>query len=82
MATDVKAGLVSVAAALARYGVAVSARGEVDTVRTEQARGAAERRDRSDEFDFGPVPDTAQLAQRIADERREFDAWMAAESRA
>jgi N-methylhydantoinase B len=83
VATDVKAGLVSVQAAREHYGVAVSARGEIDTAATEQARDEArDGIDRSDEFDFGPVPGKAQLAERIADERKEFDAWMAAESRA
>jgi N-methylhydantoinase B len=83
VATDVKAGLVSVQAAREHYGVAVSARGEIDTAATEQARDEArDGIDRSDEFDFGPVPGKAQLTERIADERKEFDAWMAAESRA
>jgi N-methylhydantoinase B len=83
VATDVRAGLVSVQAAREHYGVVVSERGEIDAGATEQAR-EQERDgvDRSDEFDFGPVPGKEQLAQRIADERREFDAWMAAESRA
>jgi hypothetical protein len=61
------------------HGVVVSPRGEIDAAVTEQARDGV---DHSDEFDFGPVPDKAQLTQRIADERRDFDAWMAAESRA
>jgi N-methylhydantoinase B len=82
VATDVRAGLVSVEAARQHYGVVVSARGEIDAAATEQARGLAQDgRDRSDEFDFGPVPDKARLTERIADERREFDSWMAAESR-
>ena len=83
VATDVRAGLVSVDAARSAYGVVVSERGEIDAPATEQAREQArDDVDRSEEFDFGPVPDKAQLTERIADERREFEAWMAAESRA
>jgi N-methylhydantoinase B len=82
VATDVRAGLVSVDAARSAYGVVVSKRGEIDAQATEQARERArDGVDRRDEFDFGPVPDKAQLTRRIADERRDFDAWMAAESR-
>jgi len=82
VALDVKSGLVSIEGALKAYGVVVSARGEVDEDATAQAR--ARRRDvpGEDEFDFGPLPGRQLLARRIADERREFDAWMAAESRA
>jgi hypothetical protein len=36
----------------------------------------------ADAFDFGPLPGREELARRIADERRDFDAWIAAESRA
>jgi hypothetical protein len=83
VATDVKAGLVSVRAARAHYGVVVTSRGEIDAAATEQARDHdRDGVDRSDEFDFGPVPGKEQLTERIADERKEFDAWMAAESRA
>jgi hypothetical protein len=34
------------------------------------------------EFDFGPLPEKEQLAARIAQERRDFDAWMNKETRA
>ncbi len=82
VATDVRAGLVTVAAAREHYGVVVSATGEVDAAATAAARqpaGAAAAT--GEQFDFGPLPDRAELARRIADERRDFDAWLAADSR-
>ena len=84
VAVDVRAGLVSVEAAAADYGVVVSAAGEVDEPATTarraelgNARGSVE----PGGFDFGPLAGREELSARIADERREFDAWMAAESR-
>ncbi|MBV9819688.1 MAG: hydantoinase B/oxoprolinase family protein [Solirubrobacterales bacterium] len=83
VATDVRAGLVSVAAAREVYGVVVDERGEIDASATRDARASHEPgTDPPLEFDFGPVPETPVLARRIADERREFDSWMARESRA
>ena len=85
VATDVRAGLVGVASAEADYGVVVSARGEVDAAATSARRerlGAQRGAVDPEGFDFGPLPERGVLARRIADERREFDAWMAAESRA
>jgi N-methylhydantoinase B len=83
VSVDVRAGLVSVEAALEHYGVAVSRRGEVDETATaaarEQARSA---RGEVAEFDFGPLPEREALRSRIADERRDLDAWRASESRA
>ena len=82
VAVDVRAGLVSVAAAEADYGVVVSTAGEVDAAATaarrdelSTARGPLDPTG----FDFGPLPERAALARRIADERRDFDAWMTAE---
>jgi N-methylhydantoinase B len=81
VATDVRAGLVSVGAAKAENGVVVSATGEVDAAATEAAR-AALRADRPEtqQFDFGPVPPVDELREQIAAERREFDARLARES--
>ena len=83
VAVDVRAGLVSVEAAGSQYGVVVSRSGEVD----ESATTAGRERTRAGrgevpEFDFGPLPEKATLRAQIADERRDFDAWMAAEGRA
>jgi N-methylhydantoinase B len=60
----------------------VSARGEVDEGATTDTR-AQIRSDRGEvaEFDFGPLPGRSDLTDRIADERRDFDAWMTDESR-
>ena len=82
VAADVRAGLVSVEAARAHYGVVVSRAGEVDEPATAAAREqAGPGRAEAPEFDFGPVPEREELVRQIADERREFDAWMSAESR-
>jgi N-methylhydantoinase B len=81
VATDVKAGLITVEAARADYGVAVSRQGVVDDAATADLRSDHPTDvDRSEEFDFGPLPDMPELAEQIAGERRDFDAWMAAES--
>jgi N-methylhydantoinase B len=82
VAYDVRSGLVTVDAAKEQYGVVVSARGEVDEGATAEARGQIHSsRGEVDEFDFGPLPDRSELTDRIADERRDFDAWMTDESR-
>ena len=77
-AADVHAGLVSVEAAAAEYGVIVSREGEVDAEATEraQARMRSERED-PPEFDFGPLPSMERLGEQIAEERRTFDARLA-----
>jgi N-methylhydantoinase B len=83
VAVDVRAGLVSVKAARSHYGVVVSRTGEIDEAATAAARNdAPPGNGGADEFDFGPLPAPRELAARIADERRDFDAWMATESRA
>ncbi len=81
VATDVRAGLVTVAAAREHYGVVVSAAGEVDAAATGAAREQTGTAATGEQFDFGPLPDHAELARRISDERRDFDAWLAAERR-
>jgi N-methylhydantoinase B len=80
-ATDVRAGLVSVEAAAEDYGVIVSASGEVDEKATEAAQEKLRQsRGAKQEFDFGPVPEPAELASQIAAERRDFDAALAGEA--
>jgi N-methylhydantoinase B len=80
-AADVHAGLVSVEAAKAEYGVIVSADGVVDEAATERERERirAERPEPA-EFDFGPVPSMETLASQIAEERASFDARLAGRS--
>jgi N-methylhydantoinase B len=79
VATDVHAGLISVEIAKRDYGVIVSADGEVDNDATEAARAKArDSREEKKEFDFGPLPSPSELSKQIAEERREFDASLAA----
>ncbi len=80
-AADVHAGLVSVQAAGAEYGVVVSADGEIDHEGTERERDRI-RGERPDppEFDFGPVPSMEKLGEQIAEERASFDARLAGRS--
>jgi N-methylhydantoinase B len=83
VAADVRAGLVTVEAARDQYGVVVSARGDIDESATTALREkATAERAEPPEFDFGPLPEKEQLAARIAQERRDFDAWMNEETRA
>ena len=80
VAVDVRAGLVSMEAARAEYGVVVSAGGEVDETATEALREEMRAsRDEPPLFDFGPLPEHEELRRQIAAERRDFDATMAAE---
>lgn len=81
VAADVRAGLATVQAARDRYGVVVSRTGAVDEAGTESARESARASRELTEFDFGPLPDKEALTERIAEERRAFNAWMADESR-
>ena len=75
---DVRSGLVSVDAARSEYGVVVSARGEVDQAATEQLRAElSAARGEVSQFDFGPLPEPAELRKQIAEERRDFDAAVA-----
>jgi N-methylhydantoinase B len=73
VATEVRRGLVSEAAAASEYGVVVRD-GAVDEAATEQRREET-RQTRPDlaEFDYGPLPDTDELEAQIAAERRKFD---------
>ncbi|MEF8789074.1 MAG: hydantoinase B/oxoprolinase family protein [Haloarculaceae archaeon] len=74
VAREVRRGLISGAAAEEEYGVVLDEDGTVDGAATEDRRSEI-RADRDDlaEFDYGPLPDEADLAERIAEERREFD---------
>jgi N-methylhydantoinase B len=73
VATEVRRGLVSEAAAAEEYGVVVTD-GSVDEAATEARReDMRETRDDLDEFDYGPLPDDDDLEAQIAAERREFD---------
>jgi N-methylhydantoinase B len=73
VATEVRRGLISEAAAEDEYGV-VLADGTVDEAATETKRAdLRERREEPPEFDYGPLPDYDELAEQIAEERRAFD---------
>ena len=74
VAREVRRGLISETAAEEEYGVVLDEDGTVDGAATEDRRSEI-RADRDDlaEFDYGPLPDEADLAERIAEERREFD---------
>ncbi|MFC6769447.1 hydantoinase B/oxoprolinase family protein [Natrinema soli] len=74
VAEEIRQGLVSTEAAREEYGVIVSEDGTVDRAATEEARETGrDERDELEEFDYGPLPEEAELAERIAAERREFD---------
>jgi N-methylhydantoinase B len=81
VATDVRAGLITVQTAHDDYGVVVSAGGELDadatTAAREQIRTTREPRP---DFDFGPLPPVDELRRNIADERRTFEAALARET--
>ena len=74
VATEVDQELVSKEAASSEYGVVLRDDGAVDEAATEQRRETL-RADREElaEFDYGPLPDDDELADRIAAERRAFD---------
>ncbi|WP_254762624.1 hydantoinase B/oxoprolinase family protein [Natrinema marinum] len=73
VAEEVRQGLVSPEAAREEYGVVVDD-GTVDRAATEETREESRKqRDDLEEFDYGPLPDDDELADRIAAERREFD---------
>jgi len=73
VATEVRRGLVSEAAAADEYGVIIDD-DAVDEAATEQRRAdIRENRDDLDDFDYGPLPDDSDLEAQIAAERREFD---------
>jgi len=74
VATEVRRGLISESAARKEYGVVVKKNGTVDQDATQAKRAAIrEEREEPPEFDYGPLPDYDELAERIAEERREFN---------
>lgn len=75
VATEVREGLISPEAVAVVYGVGLED-SSIDEGGTEERRRAI--RDGHDEpslFDFGPLLDEENLAERIAAERREFEDW-------
>ena len=73
VATEVRRGLISKAAAEEEHGIVLND-GSVDEAATEERRENI-REDREDqpEFDPGPLPEYGDLEAQIATERREFD---------
>jgi N-methylhydantoinase B len=73
IATEIRRGLITEAAAEADYGVVLEVDGTVDEAETERRRAdLAETREEPAEFDYGPLPPAEELAEEIAAERREF----------
>ena len=74
VAGEVERGLVSEAAAREAYGVVLDEEGAVDAAATEDRREEIRStRDDPEQFDYGPLPDEAELSERIAEERRAFE---------
>ena len=74
VATEVRRGLVSDAAASSEYGVVLTDDGTVDEAATEERRAAMrEERDEPQQFDYGPLPGEETLATRIREERETFE---------
>ncbi|MFC6993218.1 hydantoinase B/oxoprolinase family protein [Haladaptatus sp. GCM10025707] len=74
VAREVSQGLISADAAREEYGVVLAADGSVDEASTERTRETLrDERDELPEFDYGPLPEEAVLADQIATERREFN---------
>ncbi|WP_436903744.1 hydantoinase B/oxoprolinase family protein, partial [Halovenus halobia] len=73
VATEVARGLITEDAAHEEYGVVLDGDG-VDEPATETRRAELRgSRDDAEEFDYGPLPDDEELAERIATERDEFE---------
>jgi N-methylhydantoinase B len=79
VADDVRSSLVTEGEAKAVYGVVVSSHGEIDYGATRAEREG--RRNEISQFDFGPVPEPAELRKQISVERHDFDARLAYQSR-
>ncbi|MWG36294.1 hydantoinase B/oxoprolinase family protein [Halomarina oriensis] len=74
VAREVRRGLVSEPAATESYGVVLAADGSVDEAATDDRRATMrDEREALSEFDYGPLPDDEELAERIAEERRAFE---------
>ena len=79
VAKDVRAGLVSADAAREEYGVVLGPDGDADAAATESRRAElGGEGEQTGQFDFGPLPEPNVLREQIAQERRDFDAEMAA----
>ena len=73
VATEVARGLLTEEAAREEYGVVLDGDG-IDESGTENRRAEIrETREEPEEFDYGPMPDEEELAERIAAERDEFE---------
>jgi N-methylhydantoinase B len=74
VALEVRRGLVTETAARDEYGVVLDDDGTVDEAATADRREEIQQhRDDVAEFDYGPLPDEAELAEQIATERQEFE---------
>ena len=74
VAREVRRGLVTKEQAHEDYGVVIADDGTVDEDATERRRDEiGKSRDELEEFDYGPLPDYADLEEQIAEERREFN---------
>lgn len=73
VAAEVRRGLISEAEASDEYGVVLTD-GTVDSDRTAERRSELRNeREELSQFDFGPLPEYDELADQIAEERREFE---------
>jgi N-methylhydantoinase B len=72
IATEVRRGLISAAAAAEEYGVVLEAGVVEETATSERRSELRESREEPPKFAYGPVPDDEELATQIADERRAF----------
>ena len=74
VAQEVQRGLISETAAEEEYGVVLTEDGSVDESATDDTRAEIEEsRDPPADFDYGPLPAEEELAEEIAEERRQFE---------
>lgn len=72
VATEVRRGLISAAAAAEEYGVVLQDGVLKESATVERRNKLRESREESPKFAYGPVPDDEELATQIANERRAF----------
>lgn len=72
VATEVRRGLISAAAAAEEYGVVLEDGVLEESATAERRNKLRESREESPQFAYGPVPDDEELATQIANERRAF----------
>ena len=72
IATEVRRGLISAAAAAEEYGVVLEDGVVEETATAKRRSELRESREEPPKFAYGPVPDDEELATQIADERRAF----------